>query len=80
MIIVQIGDMLRLSPSEGYGYISDDETWTDCAYMPLDGEVTKWHDTNEPPPDPEEEDEPEEGLTELADLVDDAYKMANDLI
>ena len=42
-------------PSPGYSYISNGEIWTDSIYLGKTDKINNWHDTNEEPPEPEED-------------------------
>lgn len=43
-------------PSDGYKYLSDGATWTDSIYLGKGHDISFWHDTNDEPPEPEQED------------------------
>jgi len=47
----------KLTPSEGYNYISNGETWSTLVYLGRTDSVDNWHDTNEEPPEPEIEED-----------------------
>ena len=57
-------------PSDGYKYISNGTVWTDSIYLGNRDSIDSWHDTNEEPPDPaEQEDATEQDYqTALHDL------------
>lgn len=47
-------------PSPGYKYLSNGKVWTDSIFLGRTDSIENWHDTNEEPPEPEDEDVPEE--------------------
>ena len=49
-------------PSEGYQYLSDGTTWTDSIYLGKGHDITRWHDTNDGPPEAPQELRAEEVL------------------
>lgn len=52
---------IQLTPSDGYKYITNDNTFTDVLFLGKNDNETNWHDTNDEPPVPPE---PEEQATE----------------
>ena len=42
-------------PSPGYKYISNGTVWTGSIYLGSSDSIDNWHDTNEEPPEPEED-------------------------
>ena len=52
-------------PSEGYKYISNGSVWADSIVLGAKDSIDNWHDTNDEPPAPEEDIEPEEALSIL---------------
>lgn len=44
-------------PSDGYKYISNGTVWTDSILLGNSDSIENWHDTNEEPPDPEEQED-----------------------
>ena len=42
-------------PDEGYKYITNGEVYTDSIYLGARDSSDNWHDTNEEPPEPEDE-------------------------
>ena len=42
-------------PSDGYKYISNGDTWTDSIFLGASDDISRWHDTNDEPP--EEDDD-----------------------
>ena len=52
-------------PSPGYLYVSNGEVWSDSIYLGKDDRIENWHDTNEEPPEPDEEISNEEALAIL---------------
>jgi hypothetical protein len=42
-------------PSPGFAYISNGEVWTDSIQLGANDRIENWHDTNENPPEPEED-------------------------
>ena len=49
-------------PSPGYVYISNGKVWTDSIFLGASDDIANWHDTNEEPPEPEEEVDDAEAL------------------
>ena len=47
----------KLTPDEGYKYITNGEVWSDLVYLGINDSVDNWHDTNDEPPDPEYDEE-----------------------
>ena len=47
-------------PGEGYAYISNGTAWSDGIYLGSTDSIDNWHDTNDPPPEPQVEAEPED--------------------
>lgn len=43
-------------PSSGYRYLSNGETWTDSIYLGDGADINEWHDTNDEPQEPVEQD------------------------
>lgn len=42
-------------PDEGYKYITNGEVYTDSIYLGARDSIDNWHDTNDEPPEPEDE-------------------------
>lgn len=42
-------------PDEGYTYITNGEVYTDSIYLGSRDSINNWHDTNDEPPEPEDE-------------------------
>lgn len=42
-------------PSPGYKYLSNGVVWTDSIYLGASDNIDNWHDTNDEPPEPEDE-------------------------
>lgn len=42
-------------PSDGYKYITNGEVYTDSIYLGAKDSINNWHDTNDEPPEPEDE-------------------------
>lgn len=61
----------HILPSEGYAYITNGTVWASEAYLGRSDSADNWHDTNEEPPSPEDEEEvdPEEVLSELEAML-----------
>jgi len=51
----------KLTPEEGYKYITNGDVWSEIAYLGIHDSPSNWHDTNEDPPEPPE---PEEDASE----------------
>ncbi len=49
-------------PSDGFKYISNGETWAESINIGQSDNIANWHDTNEEPPEPEEEVDDAEAL------------------
>lgn len=49
-------------PDEGYKYITNGEVYTDSIYLGKNDSIDNWHDTNDEPPEPEDELTDEETL------------------
>ena len=49
-------------PSEGFKYISNGEAWTDSILLGKNDSIDNWNDTNDEPPEPEEEVDDAEAL------------------
>lgn len=49
-------------PGEGFKYISNGEVWSEGIYLGSLDSIDNWHDTNDEPPEPEEEIPDEEAL------------------
>lgn len=49
-------------PDDGYKYITNGEVYTDSIYLGAKDSINNWHDTNDEPPEPEEEIADEEAL------------------
>lgn len=43
-------------PSPGYEYLSNGEVWTDGIFLGRTDSIAHWHDTNDAPPEPEEDE------------------------
>ena len=43
-------------PSPGYKYISNGNTWSDSIRLGCSDSVDNWHDTNDEPPEPVDDD------------------------
>lgn len=43
-------------PSDGFKYISNGETWTNQIMLGRADNIDHWHDTNDEPPEPEEDE------------------------
>ena len=52
-------------PDEGYKYISNGEVWTDSIFLGAHDDIANWHDTNDEPPEPQDEPTAEELLNIL---------------
>ena len=52
-------------PSEGFKYITNGEVYTDGIYLGAKDSIDNWHDTNDEPPEPEEDIPDEEALNIL---------------
>lgn len=59
----------HISPSDGYAYITNGTVWASEAYIGRSDSVDNWHDTNDEPPEPEEEVTPEEIASELEAML-----------
>lgn len=58
----------KINKDNSYKYISNGSVWTDCVVLGRTDRVENWHDTNEEPPEPEEQatdEDLENALTEL---------------
>lgn len=42
-------------PSDGYKYITNGEVYTDSIYLGARDSIDNWRDTNDEPPEPEDE-------------------------
>lgn len=42
-------------PGEGYAYITNGTVWSEGLYLGRSDSISNWHDTNEEPPEPQEE-------------------------
>lgn len=42
-------------PDEGYKYITNGEVYTDSIYLGARDSISNWRDTNDEPPEPEDE-------------------------
>ena len=42
-------------PSDGYKYITNGEVYTDSIYLGKNDSIDNWRDTNDEPPEPEDE-------------------------
>ena len=42
-------------PSDGYKYITNGEVYTDSIYLGARDSIDSWRDTNDEPPEPEDE-------------------------
>lgn len=42
-------------PSDGYKYITNGEVYTDSIYLGARDSISNWRDTNDEPPEPEDE-------------------------
>ena len=42
-------------PDEGYKYLTNGEVYTDSIYLGARDSIDNWRDTNDEPPEPEEE-------------------------
>lgn len=49
-------------PGDGYKYITNGEVYTDSIYLGAKDSINNWHDTNDEPPEPEDELTDEEAL------------------
>lgn len=49
-------------PSDGYKYISNGEIYTDSIYLGAKDSIDNWHDTNDEPPEPEDDISDEEAF------------------
>lgn len=47
----------KLTPNEGYKYITDGEAWSDLVFLGKHDSVDNWHDTNDEPPIPEDDED-----------------------
>lgn len=47
----------KLTPDDGYKYITNREVWSDLVYLGRTDSLDNWHDTNDEPPAPEDEEE-----------------------
>lgn len=54
----------KLTPSEGYKYITNGETWSDLVFLGIYDSADNWHDTNDEPPEPEPMPEDAEATAE----------------
>lgn len=50
VIAVPNGEIIKLSPSEGYTYITNGETYSTGLYLGNHDSEANWHDTNDKPP------------------------------
>lgn len=53
-------------PSDGYKYISNGTVWTDSILLGNNDNIDNWHDTNEEPPDPAEQEDATEQDYQIA--------------
>ena len=44
-------------PSPGYAYLSNGEVWTDGLFLGRTDSIDRWHETNEEPPNLEDEED-----------------------
>lgn len=49
-------------PGEGYKYLTNGVVYTDSIYLGTRDSIDNWHDTNDEPPEPEEDIPDEEAL------------------
>lgn len=47
----------KLTPDEGFKYISNGEVWSELVFLGRTDSVDNWHDTNDEPPEPEDDEE-----------------------
>lgn len=52
-------------PDDGYAYISNGETWSEGIYLGKADSISNWHDTNDEPPETEEDIDDSEALAIL---------------
>lgn len=52
-------------PNDGFKYITNGDVYTDYILLGSGDSIENWHDTNDEPPVPEEDIEPEEALAIL---------------
>lgn len=52
-------------PSEGYKYLTNGSVYTDSIYLGSTDSISNWHDTNDEPPEPEDDVPDEEALSIL---------------
>ena len=52
-------------PSDGFKYITNGEIHTDSIYLGAKDSIDNWHDTNDEPPEPEEDIPDDEALNIL---------------
>jgi len=55
MIIRVVQGITVLNPEKGYKYITNDKVWTDEAWLGKYDKVENWYDTNEEPPEEDEQ-------------------------
>lgn len=61
-------------PSEGYKYISNGNTWSEHIFLGKKDNINNWHDTNDEPPEPEDDEDATE-----QDYIDALNEMGVDV-
>ena len=57
-------------PSEGYKYITNGEVYSEGVYLGINDKSENWHDTNDEPPEPNNEFESEKSeAEEILDIL-----------
>ena len=46
----------RIEPDEGFKYISNGEVWSELVFLGRTDSIGNWHDTNDGPPVPENDE------------------------
>lgn len=61
-------------PSDGYKYITNGSVWSEHIYLGRKDNINNWHDTNDEPPEPEEDEDATE-----QDYIDALNEMGVDV-
>lgn len=59
---------VMLTPSEGYKHITNGTVFSDCVYLGKNANANDWQDTNDEPPEPDEDI----GDTEALSIIEGA--------
>lgn len=59
----------KLTPEDGYKYVTNGRFFSELVFLGRYDSVDNWHDTNDEPPEAEEEVTPEEMMAELEAML-----------